>query len=57
MLKLGADANSKDRNGATPLDYAVLDFATLSGLDPASLPPDRQQIYDALRAKGGRHIQ
>ncbi len=61
LLEAGANVNSRDNNGATPLDYILVDFGaliesgTLSTLDRANLPPERQQIYDILTKKGGTH--
>jgi len=55
LLEAGANVNAKDNNGSTPMDAVMVDLQTLSLLDPANLPPEKQQIYTMLRQNGGRH--
>ena len=51
LIKRGADVNRLDKNGKTPLDYALMQTAGES----SAVLARRQAIADILRAAGGRH--
>ncbi len=50
LIKRGADVNRRDKNGKTPLDYALMQTG-----ESSAVLARRQAIADILRAAGGRH--
>ena len=56
MLDAGANVNATDKNGATPLNYALIDFATLTPVPATTPPPQRKRIHDFLIKKGATQL-